>query len=195
MIHTFGDSHTYNLNQSDNVIQHHLGAILCYSFGRDKLERINIKHYNVNEGDTIIFSFGEIDNRCHVYKYINENKTYKDVINEIVINYFLAISENVKQYQHLNVWIYNVVPPPSITNTWIDTGYPFLGSDTERKNYVEYFNSKLKEYCKLYNYNFFDIYEKYIDEDRHLNKKYSDDHVHIKDTVFIKEYMMINKII
>ena len=195
MIHTFGDSHSTALNVDDKIIQHHVGACLCYSFGREKLNRLNIKDYNVIEDDTVIFCFGEIDNRCHIHKHINEHNSYQDIIDNIVVNYFSAIHENVKQYNHLDVWVYNVVPPPSITNTWIDEGYPFLGSDQERKNYVQYFNSKIKEYCYFFKYKYFDIYDKYTDKDGHLNKQYSDDHVHIKDPIFIKELMIENKLI
>jgi hypothetical protein len=52
-IHTFGDSHSYN--GWSGVIQHHLGPLLCYSFGKEKLNRCDIRNFNINDGDTIIF--------------------------------------------------------------------------------------------------------------------------------------------
>ena len=64
-IHIFGDSHASNIysgwNYCTNVISHHLGSILCYSFGKDKLKRCNIKKYGLKNGDSVIFCFGEID--------------------------------------------------------------------------------------------------------------------------------------
>lgn len=46
-IHTFGDSHASNIHSGwkdcTNVISQHLGPILCYSFGKDKLKRCNIQ--------------------------------------------------------------------------------------------------------------------------------------------------------
>jgi hypothetical protein len=189
-IHTFGDSHGCgSFGVFENIKINQLGAILCYSFGREKLKRLNIKNHGVEENDSCIFSFGEIDCRCHIKKHVTDEKTYQSIIDELVINYFEAVYENVLQYKNINVYIYNVVPPPQIENTWNDHGYPFIGTDEERKNYVLYFNQKIKEYCLIYGYNFFDIYDHYIDKNGYLDKKYSDDHVHIKDSKYIIDYV------
>ena len=197
-VHTFGDSHCNGAFESFTTIKrHHLGPVLCYSFGRDKLNRLNIKNYNVKERDICIFSFGEIDCRCHIKKYIRNDKTYQEIIDEIIENYFIAIYLNVKQYNNLTVYVYNVVPVPQLFNTWNDEGYPFIGDDEERKNYVLYFNAKIKQYCKKYKYHFFNIYNKYINENGYLDKKYSDDHVHIANdkNKYIKQFLFENKIL
>jgi len=132
-VHTFGDSHCNGAFGSFRKIKrHHLGAILCYSFGRDKLNRLNIKDYNVKENDICIFSFGEIDCRCHIKKHITEEKSYQNIIDEMIKNYFIAIDLNVKQYNNIIVYVYNVIPVPQVFNTWIDDGYPFIGSDKDK---------------------------------------------------------------
>ena len=92
-IHTIGDSHS--VNGWSGIIQHHLGAVLCYSFGKEKLNRCNIRNFNIKDGDTIVFYLGEIDCRCHIHKHITETTTYQDIINNIVDNYFEAIELNV----------------------------------------------------------------------------------------------------
>ncbi len=66
-IHTVGDSHSH-CAWPDYVIPHHLGAILCYSFGKEKLERCDLRELDIEDGDTVIFCFGEIDCRCHIHK-------------------------------------------------------------------------------------------------------------------------------
>ena len=111
VIHTFGDSHACN-GWGTLIEKHHLGPILAYSFGKEKLNRCDISKYNVKNGDTIIFCFGEIDCRCHVHKHINETITYENIIDNIIENYFEAIRLNVKnsQLKLKNVCIYNVVP-------------------------------------------------------------------------------------
>ena len=43
-IHTFGDSHSYY--GWSEVIVHRLGAVLCYSFGNEKLNRCDIRNFN-----------------------------------------------------------------------------------------------------------------------------------------------------
>jgi len=195
VFHTFGDSHSGTFFSTvEGVVVNPLGPVLCYTFGTKKLDRLNILNYGVKDGDSCLFSFGEIDCRCHVNKHVTEDNTYQNIIDHLVQNYFDAIKLNVDQLNNIKVFVHNVVPPPQLYNTWVDFGYPFIGSDEERRDYATYFNSKIKEYCELFNYTFFDVYDKYIDENGYLLKKYSDDHVHINDHTFFKEFIIKNNI-
>ena len=92
-IHTIGDSHSEN--GWNGVVKHHLGPLLCYSFGKEKLYRCDIRKFNIKDGDTIVFCLGEIDCRCHINKHITNTTTYQDIINNIVDDYFDAIELNV----------------------------------------------------------------------------------------------------
>lgn len=192
-IHTIGDSHSYF--GWTNIKNHHLGPILCYTFGKENLKRCNLNNFNISNNDTIVFCLGEIDCRCHIHKFIHE-KSYEDIIDDLVNNYLDAINliiekSNLKQ---LKICIYNVVPPVNKHNSNENKAYPFLGTDDERKNYVLYFNKKLKEKCQIHNYIFFDVYEKYCDSYGYLSKKYSDMHVHIKNGIFIDEFIKENNL-
>ena len=188
VIHTFGDSHSFNgWSDIPNVLTHQLGPKLCFSIGRDG---INIKDgYNVNNGDTVIFCFGEIDCRCHVHKHIKKDIDYKQIIDIIVKNYFKQIQNAVNTFNHLNTVIYNVVPPIQRHNTVENMQYPYLGTDDERKAYVLYFNEKLKQTCIEYNFLFFDVYNNYIDSNGFLNKSLSDNSVHIRDGIYLKKFI------
>ena len=188
MIHTFGDSHCYfGWNNIPNVKTHHLGPKLCFSVGRDG---IDIKDgYCVNEGDTVVFCFGEIDCRCNIHKYVSFEKNYKEVIDYIVDNYFAKIKTAVDRFINLKTFIYNVVPPIEKYNTDENPDYPFLGTDDDRKSYVLYFNEKLQAKCLEYNYIFFNIYSEYTDKNGFLNKSLSDGNVHILDGIHIKNYI------
>ena len=54
-IHTIGDSHSFNgWNGWNGIINHHLGPVLCYSFGKDK-NRCDIRNFNIKDKDTIVF--------------------------------------------------------------------------------------------------------------------------------------------
>jgi hypothetical protein len=190
-IHTFGDSHSYKGWETITGIQtHHLGPKLCFSIGRDG---INIKDdYNVKNGDTVIFCFGEIDCRCHIHKYITEDINYKEIIDNIINNYFIQIQKAVNTFDKLKTCIYNVVPPIQKHNTNENLDYPYLGTDEQRKTYVLYFNEKIKEKCIEYNFIFFDIYNNYIDNNGFLNKSLSDGNVHIRDVTYIKKFLENN---
>ena len=100
-IHTIGDSHSsFGLT---GIIQHHLGPVLCYSFGKEKLNRCDIRKFNIKDGDTIVFCFGEIDCRCHIHKHITETTRYQDIINNIVLACSICNKEkhnkNINEYR------------------------------------------------------------------------------------------------
>ena len=194
-IHTIGDSHA-SLGGSKEIIKHHLGEGLCYSFGIKKLDRCDIRNFDFKDGDTIIFSSGEIDCRCHVHKHITQSKTYQDVIDDIVNNYIEAIELNisVSKINFKNVSVYNVVPPIQRWNTWENPEFPYLGTDEERKQYVLYFNKELKEICIEKKYIFFDIYNNYTDENGFLRKDLSDGNVHIANEIYINKFIKDNNL-
>ena len=193
-IHTIGDSHSYS--GWSGIINHHLGPVLCYSFGKKKLTICDIRYFNIKDGDTIVFCFGEIDCRCHINKHVSNTITYKDIIDDIVDTYFKTIELNVSvlEVKLKNVCVYNCVPPVEIYNTRENPKYPFLGTDLERKQYVLYFNDRLKEYCIKKGYIFFDVYNSYIDENGFLRKDLSDDTVHIRNGVYITNFINENNI-
>jgi len=193
-IYTVGDSHAINGFNGYKV--HHLGPILCYSFGKDKLKRCDISKFNMQNNDTIIFCFGEIDCRCHIHKHITKDNTYQDIINLIVDNYFEAIELNISnlEIKLKNVCVYNVVPPVQKHNTHENLEYPYLGTDEERKKYVLYFNKKLKQKCIEKKLCFFDVYDFYKDNNGFLKKDLSDGNVHIRDSKYINLFIEENNI-
>ncbi len=188
-IHTIGDSHS-GFGWT-GIIPHTLGPLLCYNFGKEKLKRCDIRNFDIKDGDSIVFCLGEIDCRCHIYKHINKTTSYQDIINNIVDNYFEAIELNVSisQIKLKNICVYNVIPPIQKYNTCENPEYPYLGSDEQRKQYVLYFNEKLKEKCIEKNYVFFDIYNNYTDENGFLRKDLSDGNVHISKGVYITNFI------
>ena len=194
-IHIIGDSHSEN-GWNSNVINHSFQNMLCYAFGINRIRTVNIKNFNINDGDSIIFCFGELDCRSYIKNNVNELITYQQIINDIIINYFNYISFSIN-YSGVNfkkICVFNVVPPVEQDNTIEDIYFPFLGTDEERKSYVLYFNTKLKEYCELNNYIFFDVYDKYTDENGFLKKDLSDGRVHIKNGIYIDEFITNNDI-
>lgn len=193
-IHTIGDSHC--MNGWTKTIKHHLGPLLCYSFGKEKLNRCDIRKFGIKDGDTIIFCLGEIDCRCHIHKHITDQVSYQDIINNIVNHYFEAIELNVSisKIKLKNICVFNVVPPIQKHNTMENPKYPYLGSDEERKEYTLYFNQKLKEKCLEKKYIYFNVYDHYADENGFLRKDLSDGNVHIGNGIYINHFIKENKL-
>ena len=194
MFHTIGDSHASNIHSAWKIFEnkiksHHIGPCLAYSFGRDKLKRINLQKLGIQENDIVCFCLGEIDVRCHIHKYINTN-TYKNIINNIIEMYIEAINENIKTYKNIKVCIYNIIPPKYyIEGMEYNPDFPFLGTNEDRLQYTKYFNSKLKECCNTYNFIFIDIYNNYCDNNGFLDLHKSDNSVHIIDGNYLKHYL------
>ena len=163
---------------------HWLGPKLCYSIGRDG---IDIKNSGVVDNDIVVFCFGEIDCRCHIHKHIGK-KSYKEIIDAIVEKYFIALKKSIESLT-LTTYVYNVVPTVRAKDIKDNPEFPLLGSDEERKEYVMYFNYRLKEKCHEYRFTFFDVYNKYTDKDGFLDKELSDGNVHIRDGRFIEEFL------
>ena len=195
-IHIIGDSHSlYGWKTCKNVISNHIGPILCYSFGNKKLKVCDINNFNIKNGDTIIFSFGEIDCRCHIHKYITDDITYEEIIDNLINNYIDAIKINIAncKVKLSNICIYNIIPTVRKFAQPKNSEFLFIGSDEERKSYVVYFNKILKEKCVENNYIFFDVYDKYKDENGFLKKNLSDNKVHILKGIHHQE--VINKLL
>jgi hypothetical protein len=194
-IHTFGDSHSKSF--PEYVIKNYLGAILAYSVGKQGFEVLDITKVDIEEGDHIIFCFGEIDCRCHISKHHDRenDNTYKTNIDNITDNYVRVIDENIKKLnKNVNVWIYNVIPTvrKGAFKEHPSDEYPILGTNEERKNYVSYMNKMLKENCIKYNYKFFDIYDKYTDNEGFLIEEYRDELMHINNFRYIDEFIKNN---
>ena len=192
-IFTFGDSHSVHpFDKLAYVNRNSIGPTLAFSIGRDRLARLDLRTFPVVEGDTVIFSFGEIDCRCHVHKYVSkEMMPYKTVIKNIVDSYFEGLRDIVSQIKNLNVYVYNVIPPIEVDSTvWNNPEYPFLGTNKDRKNYARYFNECIAINCQSYGYGFFDIYDKYTDSNGYLIRSESDNLVHIINPQYHHEFMV-----
>ena len=146
--------------------------------------------FDIEDGDTVIFCFGEIDCRCHIWKH--RSKGYKNVINSLVNEYFAAIIKSTEKLRRDSVYIQSVVPAirrkQQLHNEVKEL--PFLGKDEDRKKYVEYMNYSLKKSCKKHGFIFFDVYDFYSDEDGFLDYTLSDRSVHIGDPKFIKQRLI-----
>jgi hypothetical protein len=207
-IHTFGDSHSrFGFRDILNIHVNELGARLCYTFGINGFNVLNIKNYNVNEKDTVIFCFGEVDCRAHIYKFVNDTTTHEQLIDSITEKYFDSIKKNVRQYKNLKTIVYNVVPPSDVHLMHNNKEYQtkivvkhttdihWKGSNEERIKYHIYFNKKLKELCIKHGYMFLDIYDKYCNSDGFLKRELSDNNIHIDNAIFIKEFLVNNNVI
>lgn len=196
ILHTFGDSHCGHMDGVNwrtidipwiKIETHWIGPKTCSSFGLYKLDLLDIKKFGVANGDTVCFSFGEVDCRAHIHKY---KDNYEHLVDKIVSNYFQAIAVNVVDFFGLRTMVMCVPPVARKDNETNNPDFPTLGNDEERKIYTEYMNECIKSKCKEYSYIYFDIYADYCDMEGFLNPELSDGNVHIKDGYFMKQKLI-----
>jgi len=205
-IYVFGDSHAWNgwtewpvwHIEPNRVVIYHMGPVLAYTVGAKGIDRMNLKdHSTIRSGDVAVFSFGEIDCRTHISRHIHD-RSYQAIIDDIVAKYFECIKLNADRYDAenpLKIWVYSV-PPPAYRNSIVEQDkFPVSASDDERKQYVLYFNSKLREFCGKYTYGFFDVHDAYADQNGMLNRELSDGTVHIRDSRYIIDFIRVNGIV
>lgn len=194
IIHSFGDSHADHpwgaIKLNDIQIKVHIlrppnEPMTCSSFGFNKLNYLNIQDFDVKDGEVVCFSFGETDCRFHVHKH---KEIYKEVIDKIIENYFLAIKVNIEQFNNIQVII--VTLPPVVQFTSMKKKFSVLGEDFERKKYVEYFNSQITKKCLEYKYNVLNTYNLYLNESGYMNKLYGDIYCHIMNPIYFQDELI-----
>ncbi len=187
MIYTVGDSHSWHgWCLIPGVKVKNTGPMTMFALGRDLPDVC----FDIPTDGKIVFCWGEVDARCHIFKY----QPWEKCMDQLVENYLRAIEKNVRyRWDQKDVYIYNVVPPPRrdvLTPSMNpeNAAFPFRGSDQERLSFSTGINQRLKKS----QFKFIDVYEKYSDADGFLNMAMSDGHVHIADPKPIMEFFNAN---
>jgi hypothetical protein len=138
---------------------------------------IFVQRENINEDDSIVFCFGEIDARCHLHKYADN--LVDDVFN-MVRHYFYAVDAATSGIKG-QICIYFVPPAVRSEGLYNNPDYPYIGTDVERKNNVCCLNKTLQRFCEEFSYIFIDLTKDYADEEGFMRKELSDGGPHIKE--------------
>jgi hypothetical protein len=177
VIHVFGDSHSLEFFQIPHCVIHHLGPITMHRVGRDGLSFLYLPNLGVLEGEVAVFSFGEIDARCHIGRQRDLfNRSQDEVIETLAYNYLYTLVLNRMLYRKLTLIVYSVTPP---TDCHYNPAYPFYGSVEDRVAITKQLNRRLKQLCRKVGIEFLDVYADYANPDGTLNLLFHDGTVHI----------------
>jgi len=159
----------------EECIIHHVGPVTMHRIGRDG---INIKNYGIRESDFVVFTFGEIDVRCHIgIQRDKHNRDVEEIIDMLADNFLLSILENNQQlFIDIHYIICSIVPP---TNASYNPEFPFYGTLEDRIILTKKINRYLKNKCELNDIGFLDIYDHYSLKNGELDPAISDGLVHI----------------
>ncbi len=177
-IHIIGDSHAlYCFEGLDTAIIHPIGPCLMHRVGRDGLQCVDVRNWNVCDGDTVVFVFGEIDVRCHIGRISEEkNVAVETIIQELAEKYCETIEQNRAFFKNLRCVVVAVVPPSENRN---NPDYPFFGKLHDRIAITTALNEALRKECAKRQILFLDCNEQYATPEGKLNPAKSDGHVHI----------------
>ena len=191
MIYIYGDSHA-NFNFKNLILPHknyYHNSITMHRIGRDNII-INFNRSQINEKDTIVMVYGEVDCRCHIHRQIKLGKEEDAVIYELVSNYFITIQNNVPLYT--KVIIVGIVPPTYRPNEETSDDdptriLPIIGTNEERVRYTYKVNQLLQEMANIYNYVYFNPHSYYTSSEGTIKPELSDNCVHIGNNTYLLE--------
>jgi hypothetical protein len=149
---------------------------------------------DVKPEDCVIFSYGEVDIRNHVHKYVTDTISYTEVIDNIIDIYVKSIFNIKSQLNFKKTCILNILPVKK-TNEKYDPSihgvYAFKGSTRSRQLCVNYANTQLKHICDLHNFIFVDIQKHVTTSDGYLDPLMSDGDVHVneKAAIFYEDFV------
>ena len=199
MIYIFGDSHANSNFKNLQIpnINGYTNSITMHRIGRDKLNCINFKNYNISQNDIVIYQVGEVDCRCHIGKQLLLNRTLDEIVETLTQQFMESIFINLEQYRNepvvvLPKIIVCCIPPPMNKTYYtekhgeITHKYPFIGDDKERSQFTTLVNNSLKEKCEKNGFSFLDYYQDYTNENGTIIESKTDDICHILDTTKIE---------
>lgn len=196
MIYIYGDSHANYCfkNLPITHLKYHENSITMFRIGRDNLIVKFNKEDIAADAATIVFSYGEIDCRCHIHRQKELGRDEDDIIYELVNNYINTIKNNTDGLD-ANIFIVAVIPPTKQSDYELLYGqitheYPFLGSDADRVRYTSKTNRLLELSSVKYGYHYFNPYNYYTRADGTLKYELSDNTVHIGDNKHFLDMFM-----
>jgi len=195
MIHCIGDSHAAVFSgeekmqpcwpeRSNDLLpyfrSYRIGTATAYQLENKKgLIFDLLNSINLNEHDKIMFWFGEVDIRAHLYKQsLLQAKAVDLIVNKCVGRYI----NTVLWFKFFQLPIIIWGPIASWNKSKPYTG-PSFASNEIRNKITKLFNDRCVELCKMHDLIFISVFEEMLNEDFTTNTIYLDDwedcHIHL----------------
>lgn len=135
----------------------------------------------LNQNSDVMFVFGEIDCRIHIYRIHKSKKIpINKVVSSTVDSYVQFILEMRTKYPKMNFVICGVFPQGEQGNFY---GTDFYADRKVRMNITKVFNFKLEVECGRNNIKYFSIFDKLIDKREERIKKFVHDEIHFNKKI------------
>jgi FkbM family methyltransferase len=190
-INCLGDSHISIFANTETLVKENLfhfnNPFNVLRFGPYLAYNLPSKKEFLNQADGVDFSenllicFGEVDCRAQVKRISDSSsRAPKDIIDEIVTNYFSAIDK----VKNKNIILFSVAPELKEEPHWYyykDNPEVFdcpKGTLLERQQFKIYYNSRVKEESEKRGFKYVSIFD-YIVHDNKANEMYYLDDIHL----------------
>lgn len=198
--YVIGDSHTLNFLHEAFIINH-IGPATAYKLNFEKsttnskkkvlniLENI-YKYKPIN----VIFVFGELDSRIHIFKISKEKKIdVNTLIVKTVESYIEFLKFVKKEFPLINIYVFNILPPGEEENIY---NFSYYADIDKRREIAIKMNKVLQNKVDSNNYRFINIYNRLINRKGERKKKYVFDDVHFNKKIIpyiLESIITLNK--
>lgn len=180
--YVIGDSHSTNFLHEAFIIKH-IGPATAYRLKFiNSLTQSNKKIFNIldsiyrNKQINVLFIFGEIDARIHVYNFSMEKKvSLHKAIDNTLKSYVTFLNSIKKKYPLINIYVFNILPTGEQKNIYKARYY---ANRIIRSKITEEINMKLEELSRKNGFKFLNIYNYLIKKNGKRKKEYIFDEAH-----------------
>lgn len=176
-VYVVGDSHAWIPFIKSNYFEKlSVGPRTAHKLDSREREIVNKINYMIDS--KIIFVFGEIDCRVHLFKeHHKQQRPIEHLILDTAERYVMLVKR--LRRRGYDIAILNVVPTGDAGNA----GYKFYGSPAQRRDITTRFNAAVKELCIEHRIPFIDIYSELVDHKGWRKKHLIKDDVHLNSNM------------
>ncbi|PCI94361.1 hypothetical protein COB11_03965 [Candidatus Aerophobetes bacterium] len=179
-VHIIGDSHTRTFSRIPYCKIDWLGPVTLHRVGRDGLDIVDFRKLKIKDGDVVVFTFGEIDTRCHIGRQILDHKRKLHEVTELLAKkYIQTILANCKNYSNILPIVYLPTPPGNKQKEVPNYRFPFIGTNQQRVLWAKTLNKDLLKQCRKFKIPCINTYHIYSTPDGLLKRNLTDGHIHI----------------
>lgn len=177
-VHVFGDSHAaYCFDRIDEATIYWVGPVTMHRAAKEAAQFVPKLMADRTETDALVFMFGEIDIRCHLVSVANRMNTTVEHEAKILAERYVETVAEIKRTLAFQKVV--IAQPPFPTDRKPSADFPFSGSIEDRILAHKALSSHLKRISSSKGLLFLPFDPKYSNPDGTLQRKFSDDGVHI----------------
>jgi hypothetical protein len=187
-IHVIGDSHVQPFAVKYPFIIHYCGAATAHNLIKEgsttrawnKIEAVLERIRSDSEQSIVLFVFGEIDARIHIYNQHKKTNLPIHLLCERTVQRYGLVLKNIKE-AGFNLFVLGITPASRVEKNHF--GYVNYGTPKQRSEISNIFNIELRRYCRNHGLVYIDLYGVVADDFGFIKPKYCGDGIHLNGRI------------